>query len=306
MPKYLFFDICVNLPFDCSFAIKTDEPTQVEVTLEHVTAHDLSYQVKHDHDFAVLEFPSVGVFQVSFAKRRVNIQAFTYDYNLIGIVFATSLMTIWMQNDALVLHGSLIEYNHQGILISGASGTGKSTLVAELMRRKLVNVLSDDIVRVTLESDKLIGHRSYPLLKLEPELAKGIQHIRPLYPVPLNPNKTAYLLESHQQKSCKIDHIVLLKTNSSLGFDTHSLNLYNWIKLLHISAYRYSFLSKKQREDYFSMSTQSFKSASLHILTKNHSQHSKDVVIDTFIQAMNKETQYEKSLGNASCKRSQY
>jgi hypothetical protein len=69
------------------------------------------------------------------------------------ILFGTGLAAVLHQRGALPLHGSALALGDEAILILGASGAGKSTTSAALMKRGL-RLLSDDIAVIKLEENE--------------------------------------------------------------------------------------------------------------------------------------------------------
>ncbi len=70
-----------------------------------------------------------------------NTERFTIFLNCFGMAH------VMIQRREVAVHGSGIEYNGKGIIISGVSGAGKSSITEELLKRGC-GFLTDDLIRV--------------------------------------------------------------------------------------------------------------------------------------------------------------
>lgn len=69
------------------------------------------------------------------------------------------------QNDLLPMHGGVVDFNGEGVLITGSSGSGKSTILAGLMKAGH-KVVTDDISIVRNENTKSVVYPSFPYMFL--------------------------------------------------------------------------------------------------------------------------------------------
>jgi hypothetical protein len=69
------------------------------------------------------------------------------------------------QNNLLPMHGGVVDFNGEGILITGTSGSGKSTMLAGLMKAGY-RVVTDDISIVRNEKNKFVVFPSFPYMFL--------------------------------------------------------------------------------------------------------------------------------------------
>jgi hypothetical protein len=284
MPNYLMFHHTISLPFECVFAQESSFPVELTVSVSFKEPKPCDYGVVHHSSIAQLSFPDVGVFTFNFETNTCHIEAYTFDTHLISLVFATSGMTCWMQERYLILHGALIEYKDRAIIVTGPSGSGKSTFIQQCQQALNMNVLSDDIIKIGVANQQMIGYSSYPLIKSWDNVTDNMIDISELFQNDLLKGKKIYRLSDFDSlRKVKITDLVLLNQGNNLSFDTHQFNLYNWINLLKLSTYRYDFLSDTLIKSHFNWSSSIYGQCRTHILTKNHKDHSAKEVFDCFI-----------------------
>lgn len=93
------------------------------------------------------------------------------------------------QRELIPMHGGVFLHNGKGVLISGLSGHGKSTLLAALHKRGYT-LISDDISNVQVINGKAMVHPCYPRLMLWKDTFKHLN---------INMDK-AYKLRSDMEK----------------------------------------------------------------------------------------------------------
>ena len=118
------------------------------------------------------------------------------------------------------LHGSLVVVYNQGILITGKSGTGKSSLLLELVDKGHLWV-ADDSPLLTLNNEKIIGHAEATKLS-------NFVHIKGFGVI----NMDNEYGRSRQLKSHKISAIFELADDTAT--DEDSINLLNQEKSVTI------------------------------------------------------------------------
>lgn len=132
-------------------------------------------------------------------------------------LLGTMMGAIMMQRGHLVLHGNAVRIGDSCVVVLGHSGTGKSTLAAEFLRRGF-DVLTDDVVPVDSQGRALTGH---PHIKLWADAldglglqSAGLVHVRgavPKFQLPISrpelgplPVRRIYVLDEHGQDTCEI------------------------------------------------------------------------------------------------------
>lgn len=82
-----------------------------------------------------------------------------------AFVLGICLASILHQREIICIHSSAIVWNDKAIIISGASGAGKSTISAEFRKNGCL-FLADDTVAVTNEDGFIYANPAYPQQKL--------------------------------------------------------------------------------------------------------------------------------------------
>jgi len=120
----------------------------------------------------------------------------------------------------LVFHASVVAWEDYAFAIIGMSGTGKSTLAAELHRQGC-KILSDDIAGLTYENDIWHVQPGYPRLRLWPHAASALfgpnHQLRPIAPE----------IENWDKRYLELDTESANFTASSLPL--RSIYVLNWV-----------------------------------------------------------------------------
>lgn len=77
------------------------------------------------------------------------------------------------QRGLMVLHGSSMVINGKGVAFLGDKGAGKSTLAVHLHERGH-ELLSDDLVPLEFDNDKILTYRGFPRIKLWPDSVESL------------------------------------------------------------------------------------------------------------------------------------
>ena len=118
-------------------------------------------------DWSCIRYSHQGIFSCQEGKVIEYQLMDGYKQDLVvQIILSWCFGALLIQKMEIAMHGSAVLYNGHLIIISGESGTGKSTLTAELINHG-AKYLSDDIVRLTKnENNKFVAHSAYPQRKL--------------------------------------------------------------------------------------------------------------------------------------------
>lgn len=87
------------------------------------------------------------------------------EFELCSYLTGSALALLLMQKGIVPIHGSMIAHNGKVAIITGQSGSGKSTTVFELLSRGC-SFLSDDVSAIEVKEDKLTSLPAFPLQKL--------------------------------------------------------------------------------------------------------------------------------------------
>jgi hypothetical protein len=108
-----------------------------------------------------------------------------WEHSVRLFLLGTSFGALLMQRGALPLHGSAVVVKGRGVVFTGMSGAGKSSLLA-VFRKRGYPFLTDDVVAVTLDSDGIAWiHPSYPQQKMWRDSTKAVgvdtESLKPFY-----------------------------------------------------------------------------------------------------------------------------
>jgi hypothetical protein len=107
------------------------------------------------------------------------------EYSVRLFLLGTSFGALLMQRGILPLHGSAVVAGGRGVVFTGMSGAGKSSLLAAF-RKRGYPFLTDDVVAVTVDPDGIAWiHPSYPQQKLWRDSTKAVgvetESLKPFY-----------------------------------------------------------------------------------------------------------------------------
>jgi hypothetical protein len=115
-------------------------------------------------------------------------------------LLGSAMSALLHQRGILPLHASAVEVANNGILICGASGSGKSTMAAGFLRRGY-RLISDDVSALGLDDDgKVVVYPAYPQQKLWQDTLDNLE-ISPANLVKLRYYESKYAL-SRQESFC--------------------------------------------------------------------------------------------------------
>lgn len=132
------------------------------------------YQAKEDE--LIFTAPNVAKYYVHHG-REIIIEPLTEEKSLAIRVYllGTAFGAILLQRGRVPFHGGGLSINNKGIIITGESGAGKSTVTNALMR-KGHDMVTDDVVALEIDGDnKLLIYPSYPKQKLWNDSAKHME-----------------------------------------------------------------------------------------------------------------------------------
>lgn len=152
---------------------------------------------------------NVGIYHVKEGKeisieliKDANIQDITC--YLLGTAFGFLLI----QREVVAIHGSCISINNFGIIISGDSGTGKSTTATKLFQKGF-DFIADDVCALTIQSEDILVQLAYPQQKLCKDAA-----VNQGYPL----NSLIYLDEERDKYAIRLHNTNRFQLETRLGF----------------------------------------------------------------------------------------
>lgn len=180
MGKYYYKIYGLNIDSDYRLknVIKLDKIEHVDVEIIAMKLPDKIVDVQEseierghgwvyhlEKTWGFVRFVNYGSFLIEEGSKISYQLKGTYnEFYVSEIISCLCLNIIMMQRGTITFHGSCVERKEKGIIISGDSGAGKSTITTELIESGS-SFLSDDIVPVTVEHD-VSAWASYPQRKL--------------------------------------------------------------------------------------------------------------------------------------------
>ena len=147
---------------------------ELPTSLTNPSAVGNAVQAKPGH--ALFQLDGVGTFMVSEGRDVFIDPAPNSTEEAIRLFLLGSMLgTILHQRDVLPLHGSAIETSNGAIIVTGASGQGKSTLAAAFHRRGY-RILADDVSAIACDNTgRPLVYPAYPQLKLSSTSAHALE-----------------------------------------------------------------------------------------------------------------------------------
>lgn len=137
---------------------------KVPEVLKQALVNTETFKVSKDEYLAFIN--GVGKFYVAKGKYILYEPSDKLNIETIKLYLLGSCMgAILYQRGILPLHGSCIRIVDRAVIITGASGAGKSTIAAALRQKNCLS-LSDDVVAVNFIDNVLWATPSYPGVKL--------------------------------------------------------------------------------------------------------------------------------------------
>ncbi|MDI9497136.1 MAG: hypothetical protein QM270_01455 [Bacillota bacterium] len=193
----------------------------------------------------LLRLKNIARFYVSEGREiTVELQAGGKDKDvrlyLLGSVFGALLQ----QRGYLVLHGSSIEINGDGVLFAGESGIGKSTLAAGFQNRGY-RILTDDVSAIDIDQEGIpYVLPGFPSLKLWKDAAERLgADVSGLSAVRTNVDKYRVDLEaSFCNQAVRLQNVFILEKDSRSEIRIDEIEGPDKVESLISNTYRYHFL----------------------------------------------------------------
>ncbi|MBP2657823.1 MAG: HPr kinase [Firmicutes bacterium] len=142
-----------------------DVPKQVESPIEETHYYQAS------SDEFLLRVDGVATFYVDKGEQIIVKTCNSANPKLVRLYLLGTVMGILlMQRGILPIHGSTVDINSCGVLFTGISGAGKSTIAAALHKRGYL-LLADDVSVLTCAQGRFQVQPGYPQQKLWPDSA---------------------------------------------------------------------------------------------------------------------------------------
>lgn len=177
--RYKIFGLIVesDIELEGAMEIQTDEEAEVLIrrcvfSEEEKVILDIEKQEKvgklshYSEEESVIRCKGIGIFKLLFGKEiRYDLYE-AYDQMVLPqFILCSCFPVLLLQRNMTLVHGSAILYKEKVLMISGESGSGKSSLAQEIMQRNHKQ-LTDDIIAVKEKDGKFVVVPSFPIRKL--------------------------------------------------------------------------------------------------------------------------------------------
>jgi len=124
----------------------------------------------------LLDVPEVARYLVEDGRRiRIDSSPSAASGDVIRFLRMTPLAALFFQRGILAFHAAAVAGTYGAVLIAGESGTGKSTLIAALLKMQW-NLLADDLVPVDVDANDIpVVFPAFPELRLWPDAMEKLE-----------------------------------------------------------------------------------------------------------------------------------
>ena len=142
-----------------------DVPNKVDSPLE------ITHYYQAGNDEFLFRIDRIATFYVAKGKQIIVKTCSSANPSLVRLYLLGTVMGILlMQRGNLPIHGSTVDINDCGVIFTGISGVGKSTMAFALHKRGY-KLLADDVSVLTCNQGKFQVQPGYPLQKIWPDSA---------------------------------------------------------------------------------------------------------------------------------------
>jgi len=235
----------VNLPelkeitsTDCDVIVSYGK---VPDEIENPIKIGVAFQAKQNE--FLLKVPEIANYYIKDGKeiiisRKDNISDSEINLFLLGSAFGAVIY----QQKKVPFHGSTVIVNDKAIIISGVSGAGKSTIVANLTNKNYP-LLSDDVTVLKEENGSIIASSGFPQVKLWQDSldmmdisAENLTKIRPQL------EKYKYPIKNFIEGKKQVDSIFIIKRKNTEGVEIEEIKGIEKFKILTSNTYRKQFV----------------------------------------------------------------
>jgi hypothetical protein len=222
--------------FDTS-VVYGDVPKEIK----NPTKKGVAFQAK-ENEF-LLNVKDVADFYVINGKEIVvskNENASDSEVNL--FLLGSAFGAVIFQKRKIPFHGSSVIINDQAVIVSGVSGVGKSTIVANLVRMSYP-LLSDDVTVLESENNNIIASFGFPQVKLWLDSLEqmkiestNLKKIRPQL------EKYKYPIFNFIEDKKVVSSVFIIKRKNTEGVEIEEIKGSEKFKILSANTYRKQFV----------------------------------------------------------------
>lgn len=244
---------------------------QVPTSLQDVRIKGVRYQAGNNE--LLLHIDNVARFHISKGS-EITIERHPHasDHEVLLFFMGSAIGAILHQRRLLPLHGSAIACNNKGVIFSGPSGIGKSTLAAGFHKLGYT-LLADDICAIKMSAENMpVIIPGFPRLKLwEDALKKLKQSQRDLKRVRLEQNFKKYFLpfENISTTCIPVSTVFVIRTTNINDFKIEQIGGSDKFDTVLANTYRHRFLEGiGEKKHHFKLGSELVKHASVYQITR--------------------------------------
>lgn len=187
---YLIFGLKVKSDIELTYAfpIYTDEydvvieqvifPEKMQIEKLEELAQKSGSMVHHSKRYSCIHFSHEGTFEINNGSTiHYQLRTEARKEMVDQIILFSCFGIILEQRDLLAIHGSAVYWNNTAIVISGKSGTGKSSLTGELLYQG-AELIADDTACIYERDGQLYIEAGLPIRKLCKDVVEKIGYAK--------------------------------------------------------------------------------------------------------------------------------
>lgn len=232
------FELKVLIPVEDEHSPNSEDYAEnvIKVSIRHIEEEVMQILNDHDREYYYIDFNTsafwnkAGFYLIRDGKEILVQIKEGYDQETISPwILGFCLSIALLQKGIMTIHCSAVSFNDRGVLISGNSGAGKSSLTGKLLESGC-KLMADDVAAIGVEDEQYLVYSAFPYQKLcsnEVE-KKQLDKEELIY---IDEDKDKYLVPAHsifESEPQPLDHLFfivkapidVLQIHKMVGFDS--------------------------------------------------------------------------------------
>lgn len=251
---YKMYGVVVGSEFKipAGYIIDEQEP---DVVVRHIKTKEIMPELHIiDREYGVVQMNDGTMFHIKNGSEIIVKASEEVDWFKVTQYIATEcLPAILFQRGVFTIHGSCIEVNDGALIITGASGAGKSSLANEFIESGC-RILADDTVGVDVVEDDVYAIPAFPQRKLVVDMVEKVG-IDSSKLIDLKQNVPKYAINVDEQycnQPRKLKALVWVCKHSGKNVEIHEVTGADKLKFLMDTSYEYMlYVNDKVQQDEF-------------------------------------------------------
>lgn len=173
MYHYNLYNLSITSCIEFNFLDQSNSSYLPDIEINEIDFHEKFYEDRIDIDNAYIYRKNVGFFHIKAGKKILfcregrQVDDETLSRSMINTIFGYLLY----QRGYLVLHASALKLGTNSFAFLGRSGSGKSSLAADLFINHNAKFICEDVACIYTNNKKLAIKNAPPLIKLSDEIS---------------------------------------------------------------------------------------------------------------------------------------